>query len=284
MILVTGATGNVGRPLVDLLVHEGAKVRAVTRNPQAAGLPAGVEVVEGNPSRPDTMTAAVDGVTTLFVNPAAVGTAVDELMAVAEQRGVTRVVTISANNIDDDVSRQPSRQRGHLNREAEAAVVASGLAWVSLRASFYATNTVMWAAQIRAGDAVRGPYADATEAPLDPRDLAAVGARALLSDDIEGRVEVTGPQSLTQAEMVGVIGEVIGKSLRYEETPPQAANEGLTRLGFSAQFIEANLARLAHSVGVPARTTTEVARITGRPANGYAHWGRRPHRTLPELS
>ena len=66
MILLTGATGNIGRPLIDLLVGEGAGVRAVTRDPKAASLPAGVEVVEGDPSRPETITPHLHGVTSLF--------------------------------------------------------------------------------------------------------------------------------------------------------------------------------------------------------------------------
>ena len=74
MLFVTGATGTIGRPLVDLLVGEGAEVRAVTRNPRAAGLPADVEVVEGDPSRPETIAAFLEGVTGLFLHPRAVGT------------------------------------------------------------------------------------------------------------------------------------------------------------------------------------------------------------------
>src|SRR6266536_1433992 len=78
------ATGNIGRPLIDLLLGEGAKVRAVTRSPQAAGLPAGVEVAEGDPSRPDTISRFLEGVTGLFVNPRSVGVAVGDLLARAQ--------------------------------------------------------------------------------------------------------------------------------------------------------------------------------------------------------
>jgi uncharacterized protein YbjT (DUF2867 family) len=70
MILVTGATGTVGRPLIELLASEGVKVRAVTHNPQAAGLPAGVEIAEGDPARPDTIAPLLEGVTALFLHHA----------------------------------------------------------------------------------------------------------------------------------------------------------------------------------------------------------------------
>jgi uncharacterized protein YbjT (DUF2867 family) len=278
MILITGATGNIGRPLVDLLVDQGAKVRAVTRHPQAAGLPAGVEVVEGDPARPGTIAPFLEGVTGLFVNPRSVGIAAGDLLALARERGVQRVVALSARNVDDDLARQPSRYNGDRNKEVEDAVTRSGLEWVSLRPGYFATNTLMWAGQIRAGDVVRGPYAAATGpatggAPIDPRDVAAVGAHALLTDELVGRRPVlTGPQSLTQAEMVAVIGEVIGRPLRYQEIPPEAAKQGMVGLGFPEGFVDAYLSLLAEAVGRPALVTNEVEKALGRPARSYAEW------------
>src|SRR5215208_8054151 len=109
MILVTGATGTIGRPLIDLLLGERARVRAVTRNPQAAGLPADVEVAEGDPSRPGTIALFLEGVTALFLHPRAVGLAAGELLALARQRGGRRVVALSATNVDDPLEEKPSR-------------------------------------------------------------------------------------------------------------------------------------------------------------------------------
>jgi uncharacterized protein YbjT (DUF2867 family) len=204
-MLITGATGTIGRPLVDLLVGEGATVRAVTRNPLAAGLPAHVEVVAGDPGRPATLAPFLAGVNALFLHPRAVGDAAGKLLALARARGVRRVVALSALNVDDDLAAQPSRYNGDKNREVEDAAVGSGLEWVSLRASSFADNALRaWGAQIRAGDVVRGPYAAFAEAPIHERDLAEVGARALLTAALVGRkLELTGPQSLTHAEMVG---------------------------------------------------------------------------------
>jgi uncharacterized protein YbjT (DUF2867 family) len=274
-LLVTGATGTIGRPLVDLLAGAGAEVRAVTRNPQAAGLPAAhVEVVQGDPSRPDTIAPFLEGVTALFLHPRAVGNPAVELLALARERGVKRVVALSAMNVDDDLDEQPSRFRGDRNKEVEDAAVGSGLEWVSLRASFFAVNTLQaWGAQIRAGDVVRGPYASFAEAPLHERDLAAVAARALLTDGLVGRrLELTGPQSLTHQEMVAIIGEVIGRPLRYQEIPPEAARQGMVQHGFPEPFVEALMARYARGVGQAAPLTGEVATILGRPPRTYAEW------------
>lgn len=263
MILVTGATGNVGRPLVELLATAGARVRAITRNPQPA-LPAGVEF------QPDI---SFTGVSALFLNARATERSFDDLLARARVQGVRRVVVLSAINVDDDVRAQPSRFRGDFNKEAEAAAIGSGLDWVSLRPTIFCSNSIgMWAPQIRAGDTVYGPYAEATSAPIDERDIAGVAARALLGDDLLGRtVELTGPRSLTQREMVGIIGGTIGRSLTYQEVPAEVARQRAIA-GMPEGFVDALLRMQAKTVGHPATVTGGVAAILDRPALEYAQW------------
>jgi uncharacterized protein YbjT (DUF2867 family) len=277
MLLVTGATGTIGRPLIDVLVNQGAKVRAVTHNPHAAGLPAEVEVVEGDLARPDTIVPFLEGVTALFLHPRAVGLAAGELLGLARQRGVQRVVALSATNVDDPLDQQPSRYNGDRNKEVEDAALASGLAWVSLRASSFAANTLRtWGAQLRAGGVVRYPYANFAEALIHERDLAEVIAHALHSDDLVARrgrrLELTGPQSLTHEQLVATIGEMLGRPLRYQELPPELARQGMIQQGLPEPFVEALLARYAREVGQPAPVTGEVERILGRPARTYAEW------------
>ncbi|SEH02149.1 Uncharacterized conserved protein YbjT, contains NAD(P)-binding and DUF2867 domains [Nonomuraea solani] len=264
MILVTGATGLVARPLVELLVEAGAKVRAVTRTPEKAVFPDGVEVVD----RPD----ALDGVTSIFLHPRAVADGAPELLEQARRQGATRVVALSAINIDDDLSEQPSRFRGDRNKEAEQAAVASGLEWVSLRAASFAINTLTsWGGQIRAGDVVRGAYAGFEEALLDERDLSEVAARALLTDEVVGqRLELTGPQALTHTESVEIIGTAIGRPLRYQEMPAEMVARGMIERGLPQAFVTALMARYAR--GGRARVTGEVERVLGRPARTFAQW------------
>src|SRR6266516_3821410 len=277
MILVTGATGTVGRPLVELLASEGVKVRAITHNPETANLPAGVEVANGDLSRPDTLAPLLEGVTALFLHPRAVGLAAGELLALARKRGVQRVVALSAMNIDDPLDQQPSRYNGDRNKEVEDAAVASGLGWVSLRASSFAIDTLQaWGAQIRAGDVVRYPYASFAEAQIHERDLAGVIARALRSDDLVARrgrrLELTGPQALTHQQMVAIIGEAIGRPLRYQEVPPEVAKRAMVQQGIPEPFVEVLIARYAREIGEPAPVTSQVERILGRPALTYAEW------------
>jgi uncharacterized protein YbjT (DUF2867 family) len=283
MILVTGATGTIGRPLIDLLTIDGVDIRAVTRDPQAADLPVHVEVVEGDPSWPDTIAAFLEGVTALFLHPRAVGDAAVELLALARERGVKRVVTLSAMNVDDGLAEQPSRFRGDKNKEVEDAAVGSGLEWVSLRAAFFAINTLhAWGAQICAGDVVRGPYATFAEEPIHERDLAGVGARALLTDELAGRrLELTGP----------AVPHARGDGRRHRRRDRQAAalpgdpagggqaGHGRARLPRAVRRgLDGQVRQGGRAAGAPHRRGGEDPRP---PRAHLRRVGRRPRRRLP---
>src|SRR6202171_1153537 len=123
-ILVTGATGNVGRPLVAQLAAAGVEVRAVTRQPETARFPAGVKAV-------GTRAEGLPGASAVFLTSRALGDELEPLVARARREGVTRLVALSAINADDDFSRQPSRYRGDRNKEADQLASESGLEWVS---------------------------------------------------------------------------------------------------------------------------------------------------------
>jgi uncharacterized protein YbjT (DUF2867 family) len=266
-IVVTGATGNVGRPLVSELAAAGARVRAVTRTPEAAGFPDGVEAVY-------SAVDALPGATAVFLNSRALGGELADVVALARRSGVTKLVALSAINADDDFSRQPSRFRGDRNKEVEQLAVDSGLDWVSLRPAVFASNFVgMWSAQVRAGDVVGGPYAAASAAPIVEADIAAVAAQALLTDELVGqRIPLTGPQALTNSELVEAIGTVLGRPLRYLEVPPDVVRQRFIGLGLGAEFADAYTAMLADALDKPALVTREVEKITGRPATTFAQW------------
>jgi uncharacterized protein YbjT (DUF2867 family) len=263
-IIVTGATGNVGRPLVTLLARAGFTVRAVTRDhgPSAA--------------------AAMPGAHAVFLNSRALpGDALAETVDAARAAGVSRLVALSAINADDDDARQPSRVRGDRNREVERAAVDSGLEWISLRPSVFASNFAgMWAPQLAAGDVVSGPYAQASTAPIVDADIAAVAARAFTDDTLVGRrIPLTGPQSLTNAELLTTLGEVLDRPLTYRELPAELVRERFVAIGFPEAFADAYVGLLGETVGRPAVVTDEVERITGRPATTFAQWAN-DHRAM----
>src|SRR3984893_327042 len=266
-IVVTGASGNVGRPLVSQLSAAGARVRAVTRTPNTAEFPDGVEAAS-------SAVGALSGASAVFLKSRALVDDLADVVALAKRSGVTKLVALSAINADDDFSRQPSRFRGDRNKEAEQLSVDSGLAWVSLRPAVFASNFVgMWSAQIRAGDVVGGPYAAASDAPIVETDIAAGGAQALLTDEFVGQqLPLTGPQAFTNSELVQIIGTVLGRPLRYLEVPPDVVRERFIGLGLGAEFADAYTAMLAETLDNPALVTREVEKITGRPATSFAQW------------
>jgi uncharacterized protein YbjT (DUF2867 family) len=266
-ILVTGATGNVGRPLVTQLVNAGVEVRAVTRHPDTEEFPAGVQIVS-------SAAAGLPGASAVFLNSRALGTELADVVDLARQAGVTRLVALSAINADDDFSRQPSRFRGDRNKEVEQLAVDSGLEWVSLRPTVFASNFIgMWSPQIQSGDVVGGPYASASTAPIVESDIAAVAAQALLTDELVGqKIPLTGPEAFTNAELVTVIGTVLDRPLRYQEVPPELVRQRFIGLGFPAEFADAYIAFLSATVDKPALVTHEVDKILGRPAESFASW------------
>ena len=266
-ILVTGATGNVGRPLINQLVNAGAEVRAVSRRPDSARLPAGVDLVS-------SAAAGLRGASAVFLNSRALGGELAEVVALARQSGVTRLVALSAINADDDFSRQPSRFRGDRNKEVEQLAVDSGLEWVSLRPTVFATNFVgMWSPQIHGGDVVSGPYSSASTAPITESDIAEVAAAALLTDELVAqKIPLTGPAAYTNTELVQIIGSELDRPLRYQEVAPEFVRERFIGAGFGAEFADAYIAFLAATVEKPALVTHEVEKIVGRPAEPFADW------------
>lgn len=264
MILVTGATGNIGRHVVSELIRAGAEVRALTRDPATARLPGGVQVARtGEP--------ALAGVTSIFLNPAVFWDGLDDLLSRAACHGAGRVVMLSTAAVLDG---DPSNTMAVHHRRFERAVEDSGMEWTFPRPAEFASNMLRWRDAIRTGVAVRGPYAAARTTPIHERDVAAVAAAALLTDDHVGtRPILTGPEVVTQPQMVRLIGEAIGRPARFEEiTPEEARKEMLARTRMSEQAVDVLLSLRARSVVEAPRTSPEVERLTGRPARTFAEW------------
>ena len=270
MVVVTGATGNVGREVVNLLLAAGEKVTAVTRNPSAAVLPSGAHVVDGDPSRPTTLASALDGVEAVFLSPRAVGNGTAELISLMADRGATRVTLISAVTVEYGGGYQ---RFADAFKAVEDVVKASGLAWTILRCADFAANTLAWGPQIRATGVVRGAYGDAATSTIHERDIGAVAARTLVSGEHGGRSYVlTGPQSLTQRDKVRLIGQAIGRSLSWEEISPKQARHAMIAQGLPEEVPDRLLGYLADRVQKPGPSSIAVEQILGRPACTFAEW------------
>jgi uncharacterized protein YbjT (DUF2867 family) len=265
-ILVTGATRNVGRLVVDELLALGAtQVRALTTDPAGAAHPPGVEVVEGYLGRPETMPAALAGVDVMYLAPL-IRTS-DEVCRMAADAGVRHIVDLAG-------------AKGEHWQAIEDAVEACGVPYTHLEPGEFMTNATIWAPQIMAGDEVRDVYGDAANAPIALEDIAAVAARVLVDGGHPGvSYPLTGPESLTRRERVLQIGAALGRELTYTELHRDAAIEQLSAImGEAAEWY---VDGTAHLVTHPQPANQVVAGVIGRPATTFAEWARR-HRALFE--
>ena len=259
-ILVTGATANVGRMVVDELLAAGATdVRALTADPARAQLPPGVEVARGFLGRIGTLPAALAGVEKMFLAPHP-ATAV-EACRLAAEAGVRHIVDMAG-------------EKGGHWQMIEDAVEASGVPFTHLEPGEFMLNATLWSDQIRAGDVVRDAYPAAANAPVAQEDIAAVAARVLLAGDHPGAsYGLTGPESLTRPEKVAAIGRALGRELTYVEVAGTEAAELFESLMGSAGAWY--LDGLAQLVGSPQPAASTVADLLGRPAMSYEEWARR---------
>ncbi len=269
-ILVTGATGTVGRQVVSQLLGAYCRLHAMTRNPERANLPPEVEIVRGDLSDPDSLEQCLDGVDAVFLVWMAPLTAADAAVRQIARHAQRVVLLTAPHKTPHPFFQQPNPLR-LLFAEIERLIEKSGIEWTFLRPGMFAANALTWwAPQIRAGDIVRWPYPTAPTAPIHEHDIAAVAARALL-DSGHNRAEyvLTGPESLSQMEQLRTIGEVIGRSLQYDEISP---DEALRELPFPATAITMLLDAWAAAIGQPALVTSTVADVTGNAPRSFREW------------
>lgn len=264
-ILVTGATGNTGRHVVAGMLAEGHAVRALTRDPARAALPAQVEVVAGDVTRAADVAAAARGTSAAYLvwpgtDDEAAGAAD---VAAALGTHARRVVYLSAIGAEE----------GGVWGGVERAVRAAVPEWTFLRASGLAVNALAWSDQIHRG-VVRAPFGALRRSVVHERDIAAVAVRALVDDGHVGRsYVVTGPEALSQVDQVRLIGEEIGRSVVWQDQPLEEARAELAE-EVGAEFADAILAFWKDSADVPEPVSADVSRVLGRPALTFRDWAR----------
>ncbi|BCJ36820.1 NmrA family transcriptional regulator [Actinocatenispora thailandica] len=265
MIVVTGATGGVGGDVVRQLTAAGRPVRALSRHPESLDVPDGVEVRGADLADGDSLAAAFAGGTALFLY-ATFGDP-DLPVAAARAAGIERIVLLSSAAVRDGAGDRIARH----HRAVEQAVEASGLAWTHLRPGGFASNARWFAPQVRDG-VVRLAHPQVGTVPIDPADIAAVAAHALTEDGHAGRAHrLTGPEWLTQADEVRIIGAALGVPLRVEQVDPETEIAVLAR-SIPERFARGRLEIQAAMVGQPSYVVDTVERIVGRPARTFADW------------
>jgi len=244
-------------------------VRAVTRDPRSARLPAGVDAVRADLADPASLEPHLAGADSAFLVwpftapglAAGPGARLVEVLA----RHVSRVVYLSA----EAAAGRPDSFWATMERLIEA----SGAQWTFLRPTGFAANTLMWADQIRGHGAVLWPYGAAARSLIHERDIAAVAVAALTDARHVGqKYLLTGPEVITQAEQVEVIGDVIGRAVRWEELAPEEARQQLLAAWGDPGFVDSALATWAGLVAHPEPVTGTVREITGTPARTFRQW------------
>ncbi|GLY74129.1 SDR family oxidoreductase [Actinoallomurus iriomotensis] len=271
MILITGATGTIGREVVRLLAAGGTRTRAMTRDPAKAASPPGVEVVRGDFDDPSSLADAAKGAEVVFMLSAPgpwVERHDEAILAAARSAGARKVVKLSAIGTGD----HPGVGDWHLS--GERAVRSSGLAWSVLRPSSFASNVLGWAGAIRSGAPIPNPMGDGAQGVVDPRDVAEVAARALTSPALDGHVHtLTGPEPLSVPDMAARLGEALGRTVETVALSPEEYRDSLLGAGLDPVFVETAVggARLV-AAGGNAVLTDDVERVLGRPPRTFATW------------
>ncbi|WP_431926712.1 NAD(P)H-binding protein [Nonomuraea jabiensis] len=269
VMVVFGARGSVGRHVAAGLLAAGERVRVTSRDPEKGGLPASAEVVAADLELPETLPAALEGATKVFVYAKPDGVA--GFVEAARSAGVQQVVLLSsAAVVIKGFERNPIALQ---HQVVETAVEGSGLDWTFIRPGMFATNTRWWwQAAIRGGDVVRLPYPEAETAPIHEKDLAALAVTALTEPGHERRAyTVYGVESLTLRRQVEHIGEAIGRPIAVEVVSEAQAREEMGRTT-PALGVEVTMKQWAARDGIPAETSTVVEKVTGRPARTFAEW------------
>ncbi|CAN3983487.1 NAD(P)H-binding protein [Kitasatospora purpeofusca] len=269
-ILVTGATGRVGGSVVAQLHAAGVPVRALVRG--EAEFPQGVRAVRGDLGDPASLGEALEGVDAVFlVWPFLSAEGAAEVID-AIGKHARRVVYLSSAGVGDGTD-APGDPITAFHTELERLIEASGLERTALRPTGFASNTLGWAEELRATGAVRAPLPQLARPLIHEADIAAVAVRALTTDTLLGaRPLLTGPEPVTQERQVALIGEAVGRPLRFEEITPAEAAEQMRAAGWPAELVAAVLPAQAAMLDHPEPVNDAVERITGIPARSFREW------------
>ncbi|MDV7217440.1 NAD(P)H-binding protein [Streptomyces prunicolor] len=268
MILVTGATGNIGSALVRELHACGAgPLRGLTRDAERATFPDGVEAVEGDFGEPESWERALDGVRSLFLvsrlGPDA------QLIEAARLAGVEHVVLVSSITVQTHPHLGPAAE----NLAVERLLKDSGMAWTILRPTQFASNALMWAASIRADETVRAPYAETGLPTIHPADIASVARVALTEPGHQGRTyALTGPAPVTARQQAEAIAAVLGRDVPFVEIGRQEAHARMAAV-FGDEGADAVLDVTGGDVNAELLAVRDaVSRVTGSPARPFRQW------------
>jgi len=274
MILVSGATGLIGGLVIDRLVEQGLAVRAISRHPEQAQLPATVQVLAADLGDPTSLQPALDGVEQIFAASSGNVTEHDRNLAEAARRaGVRHVVKLSVVGAQDRAHALRTPARMHL--EGEQAFQQDGLEWSFLRPGTFMSNALGWADSIRAESVVHTPFARVVAAPIDPADVAEVAVHCLTGRlPVNTGYPLSGPERLSPADQVDQLAAALGRPLKLDEVPDEAVRQKMIGSGLPAELVTGLFDSLEgdDDQRPEARVFSTVPDVLGRPATTFADW------------
>ncbi|MEW2354875.1 NAD(P)H-binding protein [Spirillospora sp. NPDC029432] len=274
MIVVTGATGNVGRSLVRVLAAAGENVTATSRNISESDVPEGLLYRRADLADADGLRPVLDGADALFLQSGGASAHtldVEAILDAAKAGGVRRVVLLSSIGV---ATRPDSASHGVVMRSIEDAVRGAGLDWTILRPGNFASNTYAWAAPVREERTVAAPFAGVGLPTIDPGDIAEVAAAALRELGHTGQVyELTGPALMAPREQAEAIGAALGEPVRFVELTRDQARARMLDF-MPADVVDTTLDVLGEPTPAELRISPDVEKVLGRGPRTYAEWAR----------
>ncbi|MFC5665395.1 SDR family oxidoreductase [Kitasatospora misakiensis] len=270
MIVVTGATGNIGGPLTRALADAGEQVTAVSRH--AAPVPDGVRHVVADLADPAALEPALTGAKALFLllsgDLHGPGTAPADLVRRAAAAGVRRIVLLSTQG----VSTRPFGPTRIAMRALEDVVREAVPEWAVLRPGGFASNVLWWAESVRTRRTVVAPFGDVGAPVVDPADIADVAAACLLEDRHTGGVyELTGPEVITPRGQARDLAAALGEPLRFHELTRDEARAAMAR-SMPVELADDTLDILGAPSEAELRVSPAVHQLLGRPPRSFADW------------
>jgi len=272
MIVVTGATGNIGRPLTQTLAEAGEQVTAVSRH--AAAVPEGVRHVVADLAEPAGLEPALSGAKALFLllsgDLHALGANPADVIGKAADSGIRRIVLLSTLG----VATRPFGRTRIAMRELEDTLRESGLDWTILRPGGFASNALWWAESVRTRQLVAAPFGDTGVPIIDPADIAAVAAASLTDDQHTGGVyELTGPEVITPRQQTEALAAALGSPVRFHELSRAEAKAGMEQ-SMPGELADDTLDILSSPTPAELRVSPDVEKVLGRAPRSFADWVR----------
>jgi uncharacterized protein YbjT (DUF2867 family) len=275
MIVVTGATGNVGRPLVQALTAAGEQVTAVSRRVSDAAVPEGVRYRQADLADPESLRPILDGADALFFHDGGASAHLlspQDIVDVAKASGVGRIILLSSIGV---VTRPESASHGGMMQAIEDAVRQSDMDWTILRPSGFNSNAYAWIETVRAQRTVAAPFGDVGVPNIDPADIAEVAAAALRDNAHAGQVyELTGPALTTPRQRAEAIGDALGEPIQFIEQTRDEARTQMLRFMPEA-VIETTLDVFGAPTPAELRISPDVEQVLGRAPRTFADWAAR---------